>query len=243
FFEHENYEYKLLCRGELYFRLKGTHAFRTGPIIPKEPGHLFIVKLDDTGSNVVTFCFEPSSRTLGEVNGHVEFLPVQTSIASSQEAHGLVYTRGQGCVFDLIYGDRSSAQYSWDYNVRYDVGWVHSNPATEELFAFNDGLLTERCSPFANSQNPLRHSLEGLDSIGSCPPPDAVGELQVGFAHMESSTGTQQTDNVQPTLPFPLAPEAQSGRPSSGTQVMNRSVLRRTCTICNRVLRRPSALV
>ncbi|CAE6447357.1 unnamed protein product [Rhizoctonia solani] len=242
FFEHENYEYKLLCRGELYFRPKGALAFRDGFIAPKEPGRLFIVRLDNTGSNVVAFCFEPSSRTLGEVNGRAEFLPVQTSIASSQEAHGLVYTQGQGCVFDWVYGNRSSSQYPWDYNIRYDVGWLHSSPATEELFASNDELLVECCPPFANSQNPLGRSLEGFDSIESCHSPDTVGELQVGFARIESNTTTQQTNDAQPTLPFPLVPTAQSGAPSSA-RVISKSVLRRTCTICERVLRRPSALI
>ncbi|KAJ1305305.1 hypothetical protein OPQ81_000328 [Rhizoctonia solani] len=218
FFEHENYEYKLLCRGELYFRLKGKHSFRTGPVIPKEPGLLFIVKLDE--SNVVAFCFEPSSRMLGEVNGHAEFLPVRTLVASSQEAHGLVYTPGQGCVFDWVYGNRSSSEYPWNYDLRYD--------------------------------NPLKHSLEGLDSVENIPSSDALGEIQVGFAHIElNTTGSQSADNAQPlpslssqpTLPFPLTPTPQSRAPAPiDTSVASKSVLRRTCVICNRVLRRPSAL-
>ncbi|CAE6528282.1 unnamed protein product [Rhizoctonia solani] len=251
FFEHENYEYKLLCRGELYFRLKGTHTFRTGPVAPKEPGSLFIVKLDDTGSNIVTFCFEPSSRALGEVNGNAEFLPVQTSIASSQGAHGLLYTQGQGCVFDWVYGDRSSSQYPWDYNLRYDVGWMHSGPATEELFASNDKVLEECCSLFANSQNPLKHSLEGLDLVRCIPSPDALGDIQVGFAHIELNNPAIQSDGLQSlpssssqlTLPYPLLSTSQpEASTSSDTVATSRSVLRRTCTICNRVLRRPSAL-
>ncbi|KAH7338147.1 hypothetical protein B0J17DRAFT_717802 [Rhizoctonia solani] len=253
FFEHENYEYKLLCRGELYFRRKDTHTFRTGPVVPKEPGRLFVVKLDDSGLNVAVFCFEPSSRALGEVNGHAEFLPVQTSIASSQEAHGLEYTQGQGCVFDWVYGTRSSSQYPWDYNRRYDVGWMHSNPTTEELFASTDELLAECCPLPSNSQTPLRHSLEGLDSIGCFPSPDALGEIQVGFAHIElNNPNIQPTNDTQPrplpsssahpTLPYPLAPAPQSGAPASNTPATSKSVLRRTCGICNRVLRRPSAL-
>ncbi|CAE6516373.1 unnamed protein product [Rhizoctonia solani] len=254
FFEHENYEYKLLCRGELYFRPKGTHTFRAGPIVPKEPGRLFVVKLDDSGLNVAVFCFEPSSRALGEVNGHAEFLPVQTSIASSQEAHGLEYTQGQGCIFDWVYGTRSSAHYPWDYNLRYDVGWMHSNPTTEELFASTDELLAECCPLPSNSQNPLRHSLEGLDSLGCFPSPDALGEIQVGFAHIELNYPDTQlandtpprplpsTSSAQPTLPFPLAPAPQSEAPASSTPSANKSVLRRTCGICNRVMRRPSAL-
>ncbi|KDN43600.1 hypothetical protein RSAG8_05977, partial [Rhizoctonia solani AG-8 WAC10335] len=270
FFEHENYEYKLLGRGELYFRPKGTHTFRTGPIVPKEPGRLFIVKLDGTGPNVVAFCFEPSSRALGEVNGHAEFLPVQTSIASSQEAHGLTYAQGQGCVFDWVYGNRSSPQYPWDYNRRYDVGWMHSSAATEELFAPDDELLAEccplfansqnplapddellaECCPlFANSQNPLRQSLQGHDSIGNFPSPDVLGEIQVGLAHVELDPHTQLANNAQPpssstqpSLPYLLAAAPQDGAPASSTLVPSKSVLRRTCGICNRVLRRPSAL-
>ncbi|CAE6444563.1 unnamed protein product [Rhizoctonia solani] len=251
FFEHENHEYKLLCRGELYFRPKGTHTFRTGPIVPKEPGRLFVVKLDGTGSNVVAFCFEPSSRALGEVNGHAEFLPVQTSIASSQEAHGLVYAQGQGCVFDWVYGDRSSSQYPWDYSRRYDVGWMHSSPATEELFDPNDELLAECCPPLANSQNPLKHSLEGFDLVENMPSPDPLGDIQVGLAQIEfNHTGAQHThhaqppasSSAQPSLPYPLASAPQSGASTLNSSVLSKSVLRRTCNICNRVLRRPSAL-
>ncbi|EUC60497.1 zinc finger, C2H2 type protein [Rhizoctonia solani AG-3 Rhs1AP] len=249
FFEHENYEYKLLYRGELYFRPKGAHTFRTGPIVPKEPARLFVVKLDDTGSNVVIFCFEPSSRALGEVNGHAEFLPVQTSIASSQEAHGLVYTQGQGCVFDWVYGDRSSTQYIWDYNIHYDVGWMHSSPSTEKLFASTDKALVECCTPFANS-NPLRHSLQGLDSVANLLLPDDCGEIQAGFAHIELTTGTQPTENTYipslsdlPALPALLAaPYHSEASASANPRATSRSVLRRTCNICGRVLRRPSAL-
>ncbi|CAE7132120.1 unnamed protein product [Rhizoctonia solani] len=251
FFEHENYEYKLLCQGELFFRPKGTHTYRTGPIVPKEPGRLFIVKLDGTGSNFVAFCFEPSSRTLGEVNGHAEFLPVQTSIASSQEAHGLAYTQGQGCVFDWVYGNRSSAPYPWDYNVRYDVGWIHSSPATEELFNSNEELAAECCSLFTNSKNSLKHSLEGLHSIGNLPSPDGLGEIQVGLAHVEldhidihqaNIAQPLPSSSAQPSLPYPLAPAPQSGAPASTISAPSKSVLRRTCHLCNRVLRRPSAL-
>ncbi|CAE6489555.1 unnamed protein product [Rhizoctonia solani] len=248
FFEHENYEYKLLCRGELYFRPKGTHTFRAGPIIPKEPGQLFLVKLDDTGSNVVAFCFEPKSRALGEVNGYAEFLPVQTSVVSSQEAHGLVYAPGQGCVFDWVYGNRSSAQYAWDYNLRYDVGWMHSSSATEELF---DGLLAKRDLPFANSQNSLRHSLKGLDSVANFPALDALGEIQVGVAHViELTNDTQPTENAPipssstlPALPVPVTPHQPGASTSTNSSATSRSVLRRTCNICGRVLRRPSALI
>ncbi|KAH7338123.1 hypothetical protein B0J17DRAFT_628667 [Rhizoctonia solani] len=251
FFEHEDYEYKLLSRGELYFRPKGTHTFRTGPIVPKDPGCLFIVKLDGTGSNVVAFCFEPTSRALGEVNGRAEFLPVQTSIASSQEAHGLAYAQGQGCVFDWVYGNQPFSQYSWDYNLRYDVGWIHSIPATEELFAFNDELLVECCPTSASLQTPLRHSLEGLHSVASFPSPDMLGKIQGGCAHNEfTGANNQLTDKTQPsssfvvpTLPVPLAPSPQTEDSiSTNSPPTRKSVLRRTCNICNRVLRRPSAL-
>ncbi|CUA71185.1 hypothetical protein RSOLAG22IIIB_04489 [Rhizoctonia solani] len=250
FFEHENYEYKLLCRGELYFRPKGTHTYRNGPIVPKKPGQLFTVKLDGTGSNVVTFCFAPSSRMLGEVNGYAEFLPVKTSIASSQEAHGLEYTQGEGCVFDWMYGDRSSSQYAWDYNCRYDVGWMHSSPATEELFDSNNELLAECCSLFSNAQNPLMNSLEGLDSIANFPPPDMFGEIQVGLAHTQMEPHNQLANSAQPipssstqtSLPYLLAPAPQDEATTSSAAAPSKSVARRTCSICNRVMRRPSAL-
>ncbi|CAE6383487.1 unnamed protein product [Rhizoctonia solani] len=256
FFEHDDYEYKLLCHGELYFRPKGTHIFRLGPILPKKPGSLFTVKLDSAASKVITFCFVPGSRALGEVNGYAEFRPVQTCIASSQEAHGLEYTQGQGCIFDWIYGACSSSQYPWDYNRLYDVGWMHSNATTEELFVSGEEVLAEDCPLFAeHPQSSLTQSLGGLD-LSSFEqfhlPGDLGGEIRVGLAHVELNNPVfQQANNAQsistssalPSLPVPLTPAHQSGASTlAGSPVTSRSVLRRTCAICSRVLRRPSAL-
>ncbi|GAB1522746.1 hypothetical protein RhiTH_005869 [Rhizoctonia solani] len=257
FFDHNNYEYKLLCHGKLYFRPKGTHMFRNGPVVPKTPGNLFAVKLDNTGSNVVTFCFGPGSRALGEVNGYAEFRPVRTRIASSQEAHGLEYVPGQGCVFDWVYGTCPSPEYPWDYNRLYDVGWMHSSPTTEEQFISSEEAPAEQCALFADhSHSTLWQSLEGLDLdiVNRSPMLDNLGgEIQVGLAHVELNDRVyQHANNAQllpsssgapPSLPVPLTPIHHSAAwTSTDSPAASKSVLRRTCTICNRVLRRPSAL-
>ncbi|KAG8756008.1 hypothetical protein FRC11_005598 [Ceratobasidium sp. 423] len=248
FFEHKHYEYKLLFSGELYFRPKGTYTFRSGPIVPKEPGSPFIVKPSDGGLDAITFRFEPTSRALGEVSRYAEFLPVQTFIASSQEAHGLVYTQGQGCVFDWVYGNRSP---SWGCNLRYDEGEIYPSPDTEGIFTSNDKLLTKRSPPFANSQSTLKNSLNGFDPIGTFPSLEALGDVHVGFAQFGSiSAGNRSPANnahthstsTQPTLPFLVSSAPQPEARASSSPTVSRSVLRRTCSICNRVMRRPSAL-
>ncbi|CAE6475410.1 unnamed protein product [Rhizoctonia solani] len=251
FFEHDTHEYKLLCHGELFFRPKGTHIFRTGITVPKEPGRLFTVKLDNAGSKVVTFCFGPTSRALGEVNGYAEFLPVQTCIASSQEAYGLKYAPGQGCIFDWVYGSRPSSPYQWDYSLRYDVGWMHSNPVTEELFHLDEESQIEPCPPFEGHRGSgsLGHSLNGLDlGLVNHVSPE---ETQFDFAQMDLINSDIQQANgakllasssVLPDLPVPLTFSHPGAPVSASPTVASQSVLRRTCTICNRVLRRPSAL-
>ncbi|KAG8712818.1 hypothetical protein FRC11_014104, partial [Ceratobasidium sp. 423] len=226
FFEHKHYEYKLLCRGELYFRPKGTYTFRTGPIVPKEPGGFFVVKLGNAASNAITFRFEPTSRALGEVNRYAEFLPIQTSIASSQEAHGLVYTQGQGCVFDWVYENCSA---SWGCNLRYDEAGIYPVPDTEGLFTSNGRpkLPIKGFPFFTNFQNPLKSSLNGFNSIGKFPSPEFPRNVHIGFAQFDSSSAgnqslandalTHPSTSAQPTLPFTVTPAPQPGTRASSS--------------------------
>lgn len=259
FFTHRGYDYKLLEDGQLFIRRSGSDAYRFAKWAILQPGQPLHVSPDDSGSEAVIFCFGTSHRVLGEIGPDWVFSPIQTCYLTDNESSEVSYTLGQGCAFNKVYtGSSVDVPSGPHYGARYDIGWTcYDEHRLEDLSSVAEGCFPDDCPPLPGHRTPLEGSMHGIDLVGNSFPSDnytGAGSSVTQVYHVEveldnplPAQALQQypsitSSSAPSTLPASFVPSPTADTIPAGSASTSRSVMRRTCQICHRVMRRPSAL-